>query len=459
MVFDRLRWRLALGLGAVFFLFAAAAALAAREMWPAASGLALAALLAAVLLWRGLARAIRAAAEMVEALRHGDYQMRSPVASGPRELRSLARALESAARRFAHDRQRMMEELHLQQALVRHAPVPLFLAEGTGAFRPINGAGRRLLDALAPPSGPVLPDPLAEQLAQLAPGARKTVRVAIGDRDETFEAHLAVVQSEARRVRLLALQPLSHSLEAAEIAAWQKLFQVLAHEIMNSLTPILSLSRTALERLPAHPESGRDGGLSGRADEGTDGGTDGETAVAEVREALETVTRRAEGLKRFVEAYRQLARPPRVQRRPVAVGALLARIEQLVAPALSQRRITISWRCTPRNLSLVADPELIEQVLLNLIWNARDALAGRSDGRILLDAALSRGGRVVIAVADNGPGVPEADRERIFLPFYSTKPRGEGIGLALVRQIMVAHGGRVSYRAGEQGGARFVLTF
>ncbi len=443
MVFDRLRWRLAVGLGVVFVLLAAAAALASRQMWPAASGLAFAAALAAVLLWRGLDRPIRAAAEMVEALRHGDFQMRSPVASGPRELLSLARALEVTGRRFAQARRRMMEELHLQQALVRHAPVPLFLAEGTGAFRPINGAGRRLLDAMAPPGGPVLPAPIAEQLAQLAPGARKTVRVAIGERDETFEAHLAGVESEARRVRLLALQPLSHSLEAAEIAAWQKLFQVLAHEIMNSLTPILSLSRTALERLPPPPETGADGG----------------TAVADVREALETVSRRAEGLKRFVEAYRQLARPPRVQRRRIAVGELLARIDQLVAPALSQRNITVSWRCTPRNLSLVADPELIEQALLNLVWNARDALAGREDGRILLEAVLGRSGRVAIVVADNGPGVNEADRERIFLPFYSTKPTGEGIGLALVRQIMVAHGGRVSYRAGEQGGARFVLTF
>lgn len=444
MVFDRLRWRLALGVGAVFALLMTAAALASREMWLAAGGLVLAAGVAAFLLWRGLDRPIRATAEMVEALRHGDFQMRAPVVSGPQELRSLARALEMAARHFAQERRRMMEELHLQQALVRHAPVPLFLAEGTGAFRPINGAGRRLLNAIASPGGPaLLPVPIAEQLARLAPGAQKTVRVAIGERDETLQAHLAVVESEARRVRLLALQPLSHSLEAAEIAAWQKLFQVLAHEIMNSLTPILSLSRTALERLPATPQNG----------------VDGETAVADVREALETVTRRAEGLKRFVEAYRQLARPPRVRRRRIAVGELLARIDQLVAPALSRQNIAVSWRCTPGNLSLVADPELLEQALLNLVWNARDALADRRDGRVLLEAALSHSGRVTIAVSDNGPGVPEADRERIFLPFYSTRPTGEGIGLALVRQIMVAHGGRVSYRAGAQGGARFVLTF
>ncbi len=443
MVFDRLRWRLTLGLAAVFLLLAAAAALASRQMWPAAGGLALVAGLAAVLLWRGLERPIRAAAEMVEALRHGDFQMRSPVATGSRELAALARALEDTDRRFAETRRRMMEELHLQQALVRHAPVPLFLAEGKRAFRPINGAGRRLLDAMAPRGGASLPPPIVEQLADLAPGAQKTVRVAIGERDETFAAHLAVVESEARRVRLLALQPLSHSLEAAEIAAWQKLFQVLAHEIMNSLTPILSLSRTALERLP----------------DGSAQGVDGQAAIADIREALETVGRRAEGLKRFVEAYRRLARPPRVQRRRIAVAELLGRIERMVSPVLGQRDIAVSRRCTPYNLSLLADPELVEQALLNLVWNARDALAGRRGGRIRLEAALSRSGRVTITVADNGPGVPEAERERIFLPFYSTKSTGEGIGLALVRQIMVAHGGRVSYRAGEESGARFVLTF
>ncbi len=441
MVFDRLRWRLALGIGVVFLLLLAAAASAARGLWLPAAGLLPAAALVAFLLWRGIDRPLRAAAEMVEALRHGDFQMRTAGPAGPAELTALSDALQSAGRHFARTRRRAMEELHLQQALVRHAPVPLFLAEKGRAFRAINGAGRRLLDAMAPGSGTALPAAIADQLRELAPGAQKTVRVPIGERDETFQAHLAVVEGEARQVRLLALQPVSHSLEAAEIAAWQKLFQVLAHEIMNSLTPILSLSRTALERLPAVEDGPQ------------------EAALADVREALETVTRRAGGLKRFVEAYRQLARPPRVQRRRIAVGELLARIEQLVAPSLSQRNIALSWRCTPRNLSLLADPELIEQALLNLVWNARDALAGRRDGRILLEATLSRNGRIAIAVSDNGPGVSEAERERIFLPFYSTKPTGEGIGLALVRQIMVAHGGHVSYRAEETGGARFVLTF
>ncbi|GIX18167.1 MAG: hypothetical protein KatS3mg119_2353 [Rhodothalassiaceae bacterium] len=443
MVFDRLRRRVALAFFAVFALLAGAA-IAAAEGLAVAAGLLLAAAVAlAVLLWRALDRRLATAAGMIEALRHGDLQIRAGPGGRDGEGAPLEDALRAAARNWAAARRRLARELHLNQAIVRHAPVPLFMAEDGRAFRPLNGPGRRLL-ALMAPDAAALPAELGRRLAGLAPGAQETVSLAIAGRDERFEASLALVEAEGRRVRLLALLPVGSSLEAAEIAAWQKLFQVLSHEIMNSLTPILSLTRTAAGRLAAVGPAAADADAA---------------ALADAREALETVLRRAEGLKRFVAAYRQLARPPELRPRTVAIAALFRRIARLVQAELAARGIRLETEVRPRNLELRADPELLEQALLNLVWNARDALDGRPDGRIRLAAGLDRAGRVEITVADNGPGVPEELGERIFLPFFTTKPGGEGIGLALVRRIVVAHRGRIACRRAEGGGAVFTLGF
>lgn len=229
------------------------------------------------------------------------------------------------------------------------------------------------------------------------------------------------------------------------MAAWQKLIRVLNHEIMNSLTPITSLASTAhtmvADLVVQHPDD-----TCGRE-------------LNKIRNAAGIIEKRGQGLLNFVNSYRKLTRVPTPVFQEVALTTLFARIRQLFTRQLEEHGMTFILRCEPDNLSVRADEGLIEQVLLNLVDNALAAVEQASEPRIGLAANVDQRGKVVIAVADNGPGITAEAQTKIFVPFFTTRKHGTGIGLSLSREIMRLHGGSITVSSEPHVRTVFSLHF
>jgi len=222
---------------------------------------------------------------------------------------------------------------------------------------------------------------------------------------------------------------------------------VLTHEIMNSITPIASLSTTLDGILKSYPRKG-------------DGKTKVENeSLEEIENAIKTINKRSNGLLHFVDTYRNLTRIPKPNFTFFKVHDLFNNIMGLIKTELSQQNITIKTLIEPEMLEITADEQLLEQVLINLVKNAMHALKGRKDALISLHAFYNKRGRFTIQVTDNGPGILPEVLERIFIPFFTTKTSGSGIGLALSRQIMRLHNGTITAQSRPGEETTFTLTF
>lgn len=369
----------------------------------------------ATLLWQSLRRLAPRVPRMEAALsRHTGDDTTSTSVTGDAPQQSLAGAMLSL------------------EARLEHAPIALFRidhAAGAGVVLPLNAAARRLLA----PGRASAPQDLHQLLAAQPVGHRQLVSF---DTERGAERALVAVSAlsvQGASQRLAALMPVESELEAEALNAWRELVQVLTHEIMNSLTPVASLSRTACGLLD---EAQANLPADIHADLGT---------------ALDAIARRAASLVDFVGSYRSLSTVPQAQPQRVMLEELFERLAALLQPQW-QGKLTFSVE--PASLEVMIDPGQLEQALINLLKNAAEA-----GTQAQVSARLSRGGRLRIEVLDNGPGVPEALAAHIFTPFFSTKKQGRGIGLAMVRHLVHANGGTVRYARPVGAGARFILTF
>jgi signal transduction histidine kinase len=236
------------------------------------------------------------------------------------------------------------------------------------------------------------------------------------------------------------VQPIQGELNAVEIAAQSDLVRVLTHEIMNSMTPVTSLAQSAAALMVA-------------ADRGDN------PDISDARTAVERLARRAEGVMHFVESYRQISRRPNVRRRRFELLPWACELEALFVASGDSEGIDFQVLVLSDQLVIEVDPDLMCQVLINLLRNGADAARGHSDlPAVTLRFASSPSGRVQIDVSDNGPGVPEALVQDIFLPFFTTKANGTGVGLSLARQVVLAHGGSITLLKSETGGALFRIV-
>ena len=284
---------------------------------------------------------------------------------------------------------------------------------------------------------------LAREIMRLKPGA-SIIATAHLER-ASFKVLLSATafQTDGNIYKLIAFQNVNEALDETESKAWQKLLSVLTHEIMNSVAPISSLAETLKNRLQQSvPVLNNDTG-----------------AVDDLEIGIETIKRRSEGLLKFAETYRNLNKITTPNLKKIYVRDLFENLLQLMQPTLEQKNIEIETILKDTDIAIEADTHLLEQVLINLVVNAIEAVKDRPNPRIVLSAFVANNRRTVIRISDNGIGMPAEVLDKIFIPFFSTKKSGSGIGLSLCKQIMMLHKGNIQVQSNEGEGTAFSLQF
>ncbi|MBL7846137.1 MAG: GHKL domain-containing protein [Cyclobacteriaceae bacterium] len=332
--------------------------------------------------------------------------------------------------------------------IVQHVGIGLLTFKKDGSVQIINSAARKLLRVGQITNIHQLTETsptLVDAFQKLKTGGRELIRLKVGDDTVQLSVFAIELTLRGEEIKLISMSNIQSELEEKEMEAWQNLVRVLTHEIMNSVTPISSLAVTVEEELHKQlqapiPEIKKDD-------------------LEDMHLSLQTISRRSEGLIRFVKEFRSLTQVPQPRMSEIALQPLLEEMAVLHKKELSDRGITITTHTEPAQLTALADKNMIEQVLINLIKNAIQAFDEQPEKRIELNAFASDKGRPVISVRDNGPGIDPEALEKIFIPFFSTKKSGSGIGLSLSRQIMRVHEGRISVNSKLGEGTEFLLKF
>lgn len=382
----------------------------------------------------------------LESVRYSDFTVafRADSNFGP-SFRNLNDQFNEVLDAFRQARAEKEANLHYVNTIVQHVSVGLLTFDATGQVELVNQTALRLLGIyrLRTLTDLNTTHPDLAGLLRSATSASAPVAYQTGT-DGELSVRCTAVRLRGRLVTVASLQNIRTELQQRELEAWQNLTKVLRHEIMNSITPIVSLAgtmRDIVETDLAKPVA-HDPHLT--------------ESVNDLRDALTTIEQRGAGVMQFVDAYRHFTTIPQPVFADVSVENLLRNVAQLAQPDAQKSRITITT-ASP-DVAIRADTAQIEMVLLNLVKNAVESLEKTVNPAVRLEAAPD-GPHIVIRVSDNGPGIEPEALEQIFIPFYTTKKTGSGIGLSLSRQIMQLHGGQLTAESTPGQGSIFKLVF
>jgi two-component system nitrogen regulation sensor histidine kinase NtrY len=286
---------------------------------------------------------------------------------------------------------------------------------------------------------------LPVKLKEITTGAQLLLNLKINNELLKISVKATLFRIEKKEIKLLSFQNIKTELEENELDSYQKLIRILTHEIMNSTGPILSSISTIKEFL-TEKKTGITKNLKQISQELLDDSVKG----------LNIVEERSSGLVDFVEKFRSLTLLPKPAFRNIMISDLLKDIELLMKAECKRQNIRLTVDVLPENLSVTADKKLIEQVIINLITNSIQALTNQPDKEIIIKAFRNKDDKLTMQLIDNGPGIPDSELENIFVPFYTTKEKGSGIGLSLSRQIMRLHNGLISLKS--EPGIKTVAT-
>ena len=432
-----LAWRTIAVAGAVLLMVEAAETPGIR------AGVAVAALIgfaALASLWNFIRRTNFMMSRFVESVRFEDYSQHFSHPSGG-GFDVLGNALDRALKNLQARHRADTTEVRFLSAIVDDTPSALLAADCDGRIELLNKAARKLFTRHPPNRLADLEafGPELSAAASLPPGTRKITRLIVNGVPQKAIFASAEVSRLDKPVTILSILPVQSELGALELAAQADLVRVLTHEIMNSLTPVTSLARTGADLVSRAAKSNK--------------------ALADAKSATETVARRAEGILRFVESYRELAQTPEIHRREFKAKPWAEEIVRLALATAPHRQIDARVTVMPKTLTINGDSELLAQTVLNLLRNGIRATAEVREAVVVLELSRDASGHCRIEVRDNGPGIPEERREDIFLPFYTTHESGTGIGLSFSKQVAFAHGGSICALAAPEGGANIRLVF
>ena len=414
--------------------------LVVEKQWVGVGCLGILAIMAAYQLYLFATNINRKLSRFFESVQYSDFaiKFRSDNILGP-SFSEINQEFNKVLEAFRQTRAEKEANLQYLNTIVQQISTGLLAFDGNGRVELSNGAALRILGiyrlrqlADLRESHPQLFD----IIQNLDAGTHQLYRT---PNDQPLTINGTQIQMRGKTVKIIALQNIQSELQQQEVEAWQNLTRVLRHEIMNSLTPILSLVGTMqeivkLDLAPLLPEN---------------------EAVQDLSEALHTLQRRSSGMIQFVNAYRDFTSLPKPYMREVELSELLQRTKQLWQESLQEETAQCLITVIPNDLTVFADAAQIEQILINIIKNALEAKAKVIKIKAFIDVQQ----RVFVEISDDGLGMEPEALEKIFIPFYTTKKTGSGIGLSLSRQIMQLHNGQLTVLSQPNKGSIFLLKF
>lgn len=385
----------------------------------------------------------------LESIRHSDFVSSFSDHGLGKSFDELNTAFNEVINEFKKTRASREEHFNYLQTVVQHISIGIIVFQKDGKVDIFNNASKRLLKS----SGvrfvkelEKIDQALAETLMGMKAGDKNLLKIFV--EDELLQLSMRATEFKMRNEDfvLVSLQNIHSELEAKEMDSWQKLIRVLTHEIMNSITPIVSLSGTVKDILI------NDETLELRNDLEEDD-------VESILGALKTIEKRSQGLLNFVQIYRNLTRIPKPNFRYVPVMVIIEPVIDLMEPKIKEQGIRCKVQIMPKDLKFTVDPDLIEQVIINLVINSIHAVKNVDNPTIIITASTTSNNHVSVSVSDNGHGIKPDIVEKIFVPFFTSKKEGSGIGLSLSREIMRLHKGNISFRSKPEQETVFTLIF
>lgn len=382
--------------------------------------------------------------QFVESIHYRDFTRHFEVTNAPAELQPFRYGFNQINSTFKLiSREKEIQHLHLKTILEIVDTGILSYETESGAILWMNESLKNLLQI------PYLKtihslekrnEKLYAEVLALEAGTNRVTEIARENSRYKILLASTAFQNEGKTYKLIAFQNINEALEESESQAWQKLLSVLTHEIMNSVAPIASLAETLKKRIQELPESS-------------------EEQTGDIETGIDTIIKRSDGLLKFTETYRNLSKIKTANKSEILLAELFEHVQQLLQPTLDKKNISLEIILRDPFLTLGADTSLLEQVLINLVLNAIDAVKDRPNPRITISGELTAMQKVVLKVSDNGTGISPEVLDKIFVPFFSTKKTGSGIGLSLCKQVMMLHKGQVQVQSVEGEGTVFSLVF
>jgi len=388
----------------------------------------------------------------LESLRYADFSRTFEIKGLGYSFDRLSESFSIVINDFRKVREEREQNYFYLETVVEHIGFGLISYREDGVVELINNSTKKLFKITSLKNLSELenfsPD-LVAKLMSISNG--ESIMVKIQKQDTILQLAIFATEFKVadRLIRMATIKDIQNELEENEMESWQKLIRVLTHEIMNSITPIASITQTLntmikevkstyINAIPDHSEI---------------------ETIDEIELAIETIHKRSTGLLHFVESYRDLTRIPAPKFTIFQVRMLFENVNGLMKNEMQNHNIQYITSTIPENLELSADEQLIEQVLINLLKNSMQALEKTANPRIELKAFIDLNGRINIQMTDNGQGILPEVLDKIFVPFFTTKPKGSGIGLSLSRQILRLHGGTLTAHSDPDVETVFTLKF
>jgi two-component system nitrogen regulation sensor histidine kinase NtrY len=448
MIFNRYEWRLVLRVLLLFAAITATALVIVVYSQPLYTVITIPLVIYSVLdLIRFNKKAQDEVNQFVESIHYRDFSRHFDVRKAPNELKPLRKGFNDINTTFKLiSRERETQYHYLQKILELVDTGILSYEQETGEISWINEAFKTLI------SIPYLKTihslqkreaGLYHDVVKLKAGEAKVMTITRDQQQIKMLVTASVMRSEEKMYKLIAFQNVSEALDETESKAWSKLLNVMTHEIMNSVAPISSLADTLKNRLQS-PEIAD----SIESDD-----------LEDISLGIDTIKRRSEGLLKFTESYRSLNKITKLDLNKLLVRNIFENLASLMRPTLEKKNIELEIILRDPALAIEADINLLDQVMINLLVNAIEAVKDKEDPRITLSAEVQSSTRTLVKVTDNGLGMPPELLDKIFIPFFSTRKTGSGIGLSLCKQIMLLHKGNIQVQSTEGKGSSFILQF
>ncbi|MBE9586888.1 HAMP domain-containing histidine kinase [Mucilaginibacter sp. JRF] len=447
MIFNRYEWRLVLRVIYLFITVTATAFVLVKGSYHYLIISVPAVIYCVLSLIRFQQKAQQEVSQFVESIHYRDFSRHFDVRRAPEELKPLRKGFNDINTTFKLiSRERETQYYYLQKILELVDTGILSYDEETGETGWINEAFKKLLGIPYLKSIHSLEkreEALYRDIIKLKPGDSNIATISRNQQLVKILVTASLLRSEGKMYKLIAFQNVSEALDETESKAWQKLLSVMTHEIMNSVAPISSLADTLKNRLKS-PEIAESPMSS---------------QLEDLELGIDTIKKRSEGLLKFTESYRNLNKITKLDLEKVLVCDLFENLNNLMLPSLEKKNIELDVILRDPSVAIEVDINLIEQVLINLLVNAIEAVKDQKEPVITLSAETTANNKIILKIADNGIGMPPELLDKIFIPFFSTRKTGSGIGLSLCKQIMLLHKGSIKVQSVEGTGSAFLLQF